>query len=115
MEKRFNRGFRDNSQQQAPIQAGEEFDVVVESVGEKGDGLARKEGFVLFVPNTKAGDNVKVRVTKVLRNVGFAEVIGTGNAPAPVPREKKPRYEERAAHQAAPQEEQVKYEDTEDF
>lgn len=60
----------------APVKPGEELEVRIEAVGEKGDGIAKKNGFVLFVPNTKAGDNVRIRVTKVLRKVGFAEVIG---------------------------------------
>src|SRR3989344_4020511 len=59
-----------------PVREGEELDVKIESVGEKGDGLARKDGFVLFVPGVKEGDEVRIRVTKVLRKVGFAESIG---------------------------------------
>ena len=58
-----------------PVEVGEELDVEIEAVGEKGDGLAKKDGFVLFVPTTKQGDKVKVRVTRVLQRVGFAEVI----------------------------------------
>jgi tRNA/tmRNA/rRNA uracil-C5-methylase (TrmA/RlmC/RlmD family) len=42
--------------------------------------LEKKEkGFVLFVPGGKQGDEVKIKVTKVLRNVGFAEIIGQGS------------------------------------
>jgi len=59
-----------------PIKVGEEKEVTIEAVGEKGDGLAKINGFVLFVPNVKEGQRVKIRVTKVLRKVGFAEVIG---------------------------------------
>ena len=67
----------------APVKVGDELDVTIEAVGEKGDGICKKKGFVLFVPNTKQGDNVKIRVTKVLRKVGFAEVIGpSSGAPA---------------------------------
>ena len=44
--------------------------------------IAKQKGFVIFVPNTKEGDAVKVKVTKVFRKVGFAEVIGEGEAPA---------------------------------
>lgn len=58
-----------------PVQVGEELEVEIESVGEKGDGLAKKNGFVLFVPTAKQGDKVRVRVTRVLRKVGFAEVV----------------------------------------
>ena len=65
----------------APVKVGEELEVKIEAVGEKGDGIARKQGFVLFVPNTKQGDLVKIRITKVLRKVGFAEVVdGKGSS-----------------------------------
>lgn len=60
----------------APVKVGDELDVKIEAVGEKGDGIAKKNGFVLFVPNTKEGQEVRIRVTKVLRKVGFAEVVG---------------------------------------
>ena len=66
-----------------PVEVGEELDVTIEAVGEKGDGIAKKDGFVLFIPGVKEGQHVKVRVTKVLRKVGFAEVIEElGSAPA---------------------------------
>lgn len=63
-------------QQGAPVKAGEIHEVSIESVGEKGDGIARVKGFVIFVPGVKKGDYVKVKITKVLAKVGFAEVIG---------------------------------------
>ena len=49
----------------APIKAGEEVDVTIESVGAQGDGVAKVKGFVIFVPGTKQGEKVKVKVTKV--------------------------------------------------
>ena len=64
----------------APVSVGEEFEVTIEAVGEKGDGIAKKNGFVIFVPNTKQGQHVRIRMTKVLSKVGFAEVIGEGAA-----------------------------------
>ena len=66
----------------APVNVGDEVEVNVEAVGDRGDGIAKIKGFVLFIPNTKEGDTVKVRITKVLRKVGFAEVCGEGSAPA---------------------------------
>ncbi|MGC9444827.1 MAG: TRAM domain-containing protein [Candidatus Methanospirareceae archaeon] len=59
----------------APITVDETYDVTIEDVGREGDGITRIEGFVVFVPNTQKGDNVKVRVTKIARRVGFAEVV----------------------------------------
>lgn len=67
-----------NGDVKPPVEVGEELDVTIEAVGEKGDGIAKKDGFVLFVPGVKEGDNVRIKVTKVLRKVGFADVIGNG-------------------------------------
>ncbi|MCH8067445.1 MAG: TRAM domain-containing protein [Nanoarchaeota archaeon] len=108
---------RDFRERPSPVNVGDEIDVKIEAVGEKGDGIAKKEGFVLFVPNTKEGQEVKIRVTKVLTKVGFAEVIGesegasqqepsTGNPEASPVSPQKPAAEE-------PEEQKV--EDTEDF
>ena len=36
----------------APVNVGDEVDVTVEAVGDKGDGIAKIKGFVLFIPNT---------------------------------------------------------------
>lgn len=65
----------------APVSVGDELDVNIEAVGEKGDGVAKKNNFVIFVPGVKEGENVRVRVTKVLRKVGFAEKIGEAQGP----------------------------------
>ncbi|MEK6955863.1 MAG: TRAM domain-containing protein [Nanoarchaeota archaeon] len=70
----------ENRRSFAPVQVGEELNVTIEAVGEKGDGVAKVKGFVLFVANTKQGDNVRVKVTKVFKKVGFAEVVGAATA-----------------------------------
>ncbi len=92
-----------------PVREGEEFDVTIEAVGEKGDGIARRKGFVLFVPSTKAGDEVRIRVTKVLAKVGFAEKIGAA--------EKKPEVSAPSRQQKPPEPEFETHEelDSEDF
>jgi predicted RNA-binding protein with TRAM domain len=59
----------------APVKEGEKYDVFINSVGGKGDGIAKVKGFVLFIANTKKDDYVQVKVTKVLANAGFAEVV----------------------------------------
>lgn len=82
-----------------PVKVGDELDVTIEAVGEKGDGLAKKNGFVLFIPGVKEGQQVHVRVTKVLRKVGFAEVVGEG-APAAAPSEEAPAETETFGEEA---------------
>ncbi len=99
--------YMDRSPMQKPVEVGDELDVTIEAVGEKGDGIAKKQGFVLFVPNTKQGDNVRIRVTKVLRKVGFAEVVGAGSEPAKVSEKVK---------ESTPEEEEIPQgEESEDF
>ena len=107
---------RNFGQRFAPVNVGDELDVKIEAVGEKGDGIAKKEGFVLFVPNTKEGQEVRIRITKVLRKMGFAEVVGESEA-APNQEEGKAQPKEAPQEQepVAEQSEENKVEDTEDF
>lgn len=96
-----------------PVNVGDELDVKIEAVGEKGDGIAKKDGFVLFVPGVKEGDEVRVKVTKVLRRVGFAEVVGEGQAPA---EEAAPEEQAEETTESEPEAEpEEPAEDTEDF
>tara|TARA_B100000315_G_C14192480_1_gene413984 strand:+ start:138 stop:506 length:369 start_codon:yes stop_codon:yes gene_type:complete len=102
-----------------PVNVGDEFEVTIEAVGAKGDGIAKKEGFVLFVPGVQKGDNVKIKVTKVLRKVGFAEVVGSSGSGEERPAEDAPAEEtseeapqEEAKEEAAPEEAP---QDSEDF
>lgn len=46
----------------------------------RGDGIARVKGFVIFVPNTKPGDKVKVKITKIGRTYAVAEVAQEGSS-----------------------------------
>jgi predicted RNA-binding protein with TRAM domain len=58
-----------------PIEEGKEYEVKIEDVGKEGDGITRIEGFVVFVPETKVGDEVTVRITSVRKRFAFAEKI----------------------------------------
>jgi len=66
---------RDERENSAPINEGEEYDVKIEDLGRDGDGITRIEGFVVFVSGAKVGDEVKIRINSVRRNFGFAEVV----------------------------------------
>ena len=98
-----------------PVNQGDVLEVVIEAVGEKGDGIARKEGFVLFVPGVKEGDRVKVKVTRVLRKVGFAEVVKDGAGAGEEPMEGNSAEEESGEMPDEELEEEAPAEDTEDF
>jgi len=59
----------------APVARDEEVDLDVESLAFGGNGVARLDGFVVFVRRGLPGDRVRARVTKVKR--GFAEATAT--------------------------------------
>ncbi|MBW2978923.1 TRAM domain-containing protein [Candidatus Woesearchaeota archaeon] len=93
-----------------PVRVGEELDVTIEAVGEKGDGIAKKNGFILFVPGVKQGNRVRIKITKVLKKVGFAEVVPGETAP-----EKVEQASEQAPVEETVPEPEPAPEDTEDF
>ncbi len=63
-----------------PVKEGDTYDVEIEGIGEKGDGIAKVNGYVIIVPGVKKGDMVKVRVNAVRGKVSFGEVIGEATA-----------------------------------
>ncbi|NPA48233.1 MAG: TRAM domain-containing protein [Thermococci archaeon] len=60
---------------EAPVKVGERYRVKIESLGKGGDGIAKIQGFVIFVPNTRPGDEVEVVINSVKRKFAFAQVI----------------------------------------
>ncbi|HEY1512710.1 MAG TPA: 23S rRNA (uracil(1939)-C(5))-methyltransferase RlmD [Gaiellaceae bacterium] len=59
----------------APVQRGQELQLTVDSLAYGGNGVARLDGFVVFVRRGLPGDTVRARVTKVHRR--HAEAIAT--------------------------------------
>jgi 23S rRNA (uracil1939-C5)-methyltransferase len=59
----------------APVKMHEEVELQVDSLAYGGNGVARLNGFVVFVRRGLPGDRVRARVTKVKR--GFAEALAT--------------------------------------
>ena len=71
----FERDNKNNRYNSAPVNVGEEYDVKIEDMGRSGDGIAKVEGYIIFVPNTKKGQEVKIKITETKRNLGFAELV----------------------------------------
>jgi 23S rRNA (uridine2552-2'-O)-methyltransferase len=59
----------------APVTEGEQVTVEIEDVGSEGDGIAKVEGYTLFVPNAETGEEVRVEVDDVKPRFGFAERV----------------------------------------
>ena len=59
-----------------PVEEGEVREVTIETLGDKGDGIAKVErGYVVIVPDAELGDDVTVEITSVRENVSFASVL----------------------------------------
>ena len=59
----------------APVARNDEVELTIDSLAYGGNGVARLNGFVVFVRRGLPGDTVKARVTKVKR--GYAEALAT--------------------------------------
>jgi len=73
---------------------GDELELVVDSFAHGGNGVARHEGYVLFVQGGVPGDRLRARVTKSKRDYGEARAVELID-PSPE------RIEPRAAHPGA--------------
>ena len=58
-----------------PVELQKEYDVEIKELSKHGDGVARIEGFVVFVPKTKLGEKVHIRITKVGNRFAIGEVV----------------------------------------
>jgi len=59
----------------APVAAGDELTVEIGDEGREGDGIARVDGFTVFVPDAAVGEEVTVRIEDVKPRFAFAERI----------------------------------------
>lgn len=67
---------RERGPPKPPVEQGDQRTVVIEDIGDQGDGITRVErGFVVIVPDTEQGERVTIEITDVRENVAFADVI----------------------------------------
>ncbi|MFB6100276.1 MAG: TRAM domain-containing protein, partial [Candidatus Nanohalobium sp.] len=57
-----------------PVSEGEVVEVEIDDLGSKGDGIARVEGFVVFVPGGEVGETYDVEITSVGNKFAFGEI-----------------------------------------
>ena len=61
---------------QAPVEFGKVYESDIIEMSRRGDaGVAKIEGFVIFVSDAKPGDHVKFEITKVGRRYATAKVV----------------------------------------
>jgi len=61
--------------QRIPVNVGQEIDVIIDDIGSRGDGITRIGNFLVFVPETKVGERLKVKIVSVGRKFAVAEKI----------------------------------------
>ena len=66
-------GFR--SFKPKPVEVGKEYDVTISDVSRRGDGIAKIDGFVIFVAGAKQGQAVRVKVTQVSNRYASAQLV----------------------------------------
>jgi predicted RNA-binding protein with TRAM domain len=58
-----------------PVEFDEEYEAKIENMSERGDGIAKIEGFVIFVPDTKLGEQVMFKITRVGKRFAIGELV----------------------------------------
>ncbi len=59
-----------------PVETGKEYTVDIIGIGRSGDGIARVQGFVIFVKNAKAADkNIKIKISSLRERFATAEIV----------------------------------------
>jgi predicted RNA-binding protein with TRAM domain len=60
----------------APVEVDKEYEVEIANMSRRGDsGVAKNEGFIIFLPDTKLGDKVKIKITKIGRRYAITELL----------------------------------------
>ncbi|MCM1987140.1 MULTISPECIES: translation initiation factor IF-2 subunit beta [Methanococcoides] len=57
------------------VEEGEEYEVRIDAVGSKGDGIAKLAKFTIFVPGATKGDVLKIKIKRISGNLAFAERV----------------------------------------
>jgi predicted RNA-binding protein with TRAM domain len=65
-----------------PVEVGKEYDVTISDVSRRGDGIAKIDGFVIFVAGAKQGTQVRVKVTQVSNRYASATLADGSTAVA---------------------------------
>lgn len=68
-----------------PVETGKEYDVQITETSRQGDGIARVQGFVIFVKGGKVGQSCKVKITNVGARFATAELTSPTTTTTPPP------------------------------
>jgi predicted RNA-binding protein with TRAM domain len=58
-----------------PVELGEEVEVEITELSAKREGIAKNQGYVIYVADTKPGDHIKVKITRITDKAANAQVV----------------------------------------
>ena len=58
-----------------PVEKNKEYIVEIIDNGYEGEGIAKIDGFTIFIPNSIKGEKVKILIVKVLKSHAFGKII----------------------------------------
>jgi len=58
-----------------PVEMGKEYEVDVMETSRQGEGMARIQGFVIYIADAKLGDHVKIKITRIGGMNANAEIV----------------------------------------
>jgi len=58
-----------------PVKENQELEVVIDDIGSRGDGISKIQGFLIFVPRSKIGERVRVKILSVGEKFAVAERV----------------------------------------
>lgn len=58
-----------------PVKVGEKRSVKIESKGEKGDGVVKINGYIVFIPEAEPEKKYDIEITKTFPRFGFAKIL----------------------------------------
>ena len=73
-------GFGGGEGSPKPVKVGDELDVTIEATASRGDGIAKKDGFVIFVKGAAMGQTVHIKITEVRERFSVGEVAGAASS-----------------------------------
>ena len=57
------------------VEVGKEYEVEITEISNRGDGIARVQGFVIFVKGGKVGQKAKIKIDQVGSRFAIATVV----------------------------------------
>ncbi len=73
----YGGGFRSDGPK--PVEVGKEYDVTITESSRRGDGVAKIDGFVIFVTGGKQGEKARIKITQVGPRFANATIVGTAS------------------------------------